>query len=679
MSAVRGAQAWAAYGVVELFFLALLPWVASPGTSHERFHIGFSVLIIGLYAVVGTLLASVAAIFLRFARTRVDADDLNRVAAALSLAWVFGANMALAFNSTVLRAAALAMPAGLTLALIAACYWTPFRWLFAFARPWTLSITLVGFTWIASRAESRLALAFCLIATLLAAILLHRRLAALNARVKTVLAVAISAVVLVLAGMVDPSPPLSVFGAVPRAPASGPNVLLVSLDTVRADHLSVYGYERDTSPNLKTFAGDATLYRHSVSAGAMTLTSHASMFTGLYGARHGAHCSREAPAGRPLDDRFTTLAEALGAKGYSTAAVIANTGYLGAFYNFTQGFDFYDATGPTLFLEGPPRYLLRACLGDLAIEFLPYSKLMRWTRDAGEINRQVFRLLERLPSSKTPFFLFVNYMDAHRPYLSPAPYKQMFPGKDPNFGARQMDGMLHDVLSGKRGITTAERSHLTSQYDGAVAYLDRELGGLFSRMKQLGLYDNTLIIVTGDHGEAFGDRNLVEHGSSVYQDQVGVPLIIRYPGQRGATVVEQRTSGVDIFPTVLDALGISLPAGLHGRSVRNLPADDATPILAESYAPGVVMDYHPRFRRTERALFLGKWKFVDSRNGRRELYDLSTDPAETRNFYGTEEPLQKEMERLLAELSVPDAKSSTKPLTADPATMERLKGLGYIK
>jgi arylsulfatase A-like enzyme len=313
------------------------------------------------------------------------------------------------------------------------------------------------------------------------------------------------------------------------------------------------------------------------------------------------------------------------------------------------------------------------------MERLPYSRLMRWTRDAREINDKVFRLLDNESFSRRPFFLFLNYMDAHRPYLAPGRFATMFPGRDANFGARQFDGLLADVLSGKRSITPAERNHIVSQYDGSLAWLDDQLGALFSRLKQLGLYENTLLIVTSDHGEAFGDKDLLEHGSSVYQDQVGVPLIIRYPRQTTARVVDARTSGVDILPTVLDVLALPCPNGVQGRSVRNLAATDSTPAMAESYAPGIVMGLHRRFRTTERAVFVGQWKLVESRRGPRELYDLSQDPRETRNLYGAEAPVRTELERLLAQLSARGAQAPSKPVVVDPATMERLRGLGYLK
>ncbi|MCW5980594.1 MAG: sulfatase [Bryobacteraceae bacterium] len=680
MPALRGAQFWAAYGVVELFFLAVWPWIVAPERPHERFHVGFSILIVGLYAAVGAAVTALAAFGIRGALSvsaalrRADPSELYRAVAASTLAWAFGINMALAFQAPAMRAAALAMPVLLTTTLIVGYLVRPLAWVIAFARPWTLGIVLVGTTWLASHHAGRLITVAALALALTGAVAFRRRIEAWSPRLKEAAAAAAFVLLLGAGAAIDPSPPIGAFRSAPSE-ADGPNVLLLTLDTVRADHLSVYGYARDTSPNLNEFAADATLYRDAVSAGDMTLTGHASIFTGMYAARHGAFCSREVPAGWPLDDRFTTLAETLKENGYRTAAVVANNGYLGRRHNLHQGFDFYDSTGPALYLEGPPRYWLRGAVGALGFHLLPYSKLMRWTRDAAEINRRVFRLLD--VASETPFFLFVNYMDAHRPYLSPPPFNAKFRGRNPRFGAAAYESLLTEIMSDKRSIAEEEREHLTSQYDGAIAYLDHELGGLFARLKQLGLYDRTLIVVTSDHGEAFGDKNLLEHGSSVYQDQVGVPLIIRYPGQDGARVVEGPASGVDILPTVLDALGIAPPDGIQGRSLQR--ESGAVPVLAESYAPGLVMGFHRRFRLPERAVFLGPWKLIESRKGRRELYNLAGDPREARDLYGTEAPLQEEMEQMLVELSAAGSRAGSDAPKLDPATLRRLRGLGYLK
>lgn len=460
----------------------------------------------------------------------------------------------------------------------------------------------------------------------------------------------------------------------PHAAIGRPNVVLVTLDTVRADHLSLYGYGEDTTPFLKQLATAATFYSQATATSNVTLTTHASMFTGLYGSWHGAfRAPPEFPHGRPLSGRYPTLAEILSANGYRTMAVAANYGYLGPGFGLTRGFETSFLPVPAvgsggLFLTHHLRLLVRALLSADELD-ATYSR-------AAEINQAVSTLLGHAAQEAAPFFLFVNYMDAHEPYLPPAPFNALFPGRDRTLHARDWRDMQNQVMRGVRGISPVERRHFVSQYDGAIRYLDSQLDHLISELKNLGLFDNSMIVITSDHGEAFGERNLVAHGFSVYQDQVHVPLIIKYPHQERPRSVSTVVSQVDLMPTVLGTLGFQAPKGAQGKDLRDLEDDASRLVVSESF-PFTL--FGRTSGKTERAVFSGSTKLIALRSGARELYDLSRDPEERQNLYRPDGDQATALTRFLDQWAarIPPHAADGSKLDAD--TLRQLKSLGYIQ
>jgi arylsulfatase A-like enzyme len=300
-------------------------------------------------------------------------------------------------------------------------------------------------------------------------------------------------------------------------------------------------------------------------------------------------------------------------------------------------------------------------------------------RRAEDINRSVFRALDETSRSRAPVFLFVNYLDAHWPYAPPPPFDARFAGGCEPFDWYRYLALEKAVSTLQRTIGARERDCLAAQYDGGIAYLDSRLGQVFERLKRLGLYDQSLLIVTSDHGEAFGARNLMSHGVSVYQNQVHVPLIVHYPGQQQGTVVGEYVSLVDLMPTVLDIVGQPRPAALAGVSLRSVPTAPARQIVSESFPHVHFVDMHPRFRRVQRALFEGPEKLITSTLGQQELYDLSNDPEEQVNLW---RPGNAETLRLSSALNqwlqryVAGRDTGTK--TGSDA-VRRLQSLGYIQ
>jgi arylsulfatase A-like enzyme len=459
--------------------------------------------------------------------------------------------------------------------------------------------------------------------------------------------------------------------AIPAFPASAgatrpPNVLFIVFDTVRADHLSLYGYSRHNTPHLEALAKESILYRNAVSAADMTLSSYGSLFTGLYPSWHGALPNPTDKINR-LDPSFTTLAESLSARGYATLGVHANHGYLNRDFGMQQGFRYYDVAPSARPLGTHKVYWPRTAVRSLFDLFTNTTELDRPTRRADQITASALRVLRSPSLRSTPFFLSLNYMDAHTPYAVPAPYRDLFPGRDPRF--HEDAGM------------TATRDHQLSQYDAAIAYLDAQVPLLLDVLKQQGLYDNTLIIVTADHGEAFGEHGDTGHPASVHQELVHVPLLIKYPRSLSpapGTQIDATASGVDLMPTILEVAGASLPPNLQGRSLLSLPSAPARSVISESFVDAHLAQNHRRSDSGQRALYRDHWKFIATSNRPSEFYDWIADPAETLNLtaaHPAARPLHDELIEWLH--NAPRQKKSTQKLS--PETTDRLRGLGYIR
>ncbi|MGH9673354.1 MAG: sulfatase [Bryobacteraceae bacterium] len=461
------------------------------------------------------------------------------------------------------------------------------------------------------------------------------------------------------------------------SPSSGSNVILLVMDAARADHLSVYGYHRDTTPNLKRFAGEATLYRRAIASGDMSLPSHASMFTGQYPSRHGAHNTLpDHPVGRPLSADAITLAERLRGAGYRTAAVTANFAYVNRAFGLHQGFEVWDDRRLAITAHSWEKHYLRGGVRAILRAFRPVEYLLISHRGAGQINSSVFALLEDL-RARTPFFLFVNYMDTHDPYHPPEPFLSRFGAQmDPDW-RNGFDGP-DMIVPSRRRMSARLREQLVARFDASIAYLDFEIARLFDRLKHLGLYDNSVIIVTSDHGETFGEKDLYGHGLSVIQSLVHVPLIIRYPGGRHTGAIDDLAGHADIFPTVLPLAGLAA-GNADGVNLLDPMARRDRFIVAESHPFQALYDFSPRFRRVERAVFQSDRKLLLGANGVREMYDPWRDPHESRNLYDPADPVARQMERALSDWLARNARPRTRSAPLDRKTIERLRALGYIQ
>ena len=352
----------------------------------------------------------------------------------------------------------------------------------------------------------------------------------------------------------------------PLPPGDPPNVLMIVLDTVRADRLSLYGYRRPTSPTLEALATRGVRFDAARATAPWTLPSHASMFTGHWPHELGVTWFT------PLGSRFPTLAEYLGSRGYATADFVANFLYCSAEFGLDRGFTHCE----DYVLE--PMSPLRMCyLGDLGLRavshlglslssipgagaFLPPKDSSFWRFlandpkiDAGTINREFLDWLSKRREPTRPFFAFLNYFDAHSVYLLPPGTPYRF-GRPPKTDV-EVQVMVNWFHLDKLRLPQPYLNLARDCYDSCLGYLDEQLGELFGELKRRGVLDRTLVIVTADHGEGMGEHSLFFHGESLYRTEIHVPLVIALPGQTQSAVVSEPVSLRDLPATIVDLTG----------------------------------------------------------------------------------------------------------------------------
>jgi len=470
--------------------------------------------------------------------------------------------------------------------------------------------------------------------------------------------------------------------AMPRASIAGassrPNVMLIVMDTVRADHLSVYGYQRDTTPNLKKLAADSMLFPQALSAADITLTSHASIFTGLYPSWHGAYCQPpDASFGRRIGP-VPTLAEALGQNGYHNLGVAANL-YLRADFGLQRGFADFRIPRPVPVLAGDESwYMLRYGMRQAINLVADTSQFDRLYSRGDAVNGEFFRMLGDPKLAQAPFFAFFNYMDAHYPYMPPRPFDHLFPGKT-SATEGDLDEIQMEVSQKGEPLPPLYTSHAVSQYDGGIAYIDSQIGQLVDWLKRQGLYDDTMIVVTADHGEAFGERRLFLHGNSLYANLLHVGLLVKYPHSSHKGVVDTPVSLIDVFPTVLKVIGVNAPAGLQGIDVLDPAATATRALFSESYPCPVPHGPQCPGGCLMRSVVSWPNKFIFSSGGSPETYQLLDDPNENRNLFGslnkTAQALSEELRRWVKTMPPQEAQH----INLSPEEIKRFKALGYIQ
>ncbi|MGQ0538911.1 MAG: sulfatase [Gemmatimonadaceae bacterium] len=413
------------------------------------------------------------------------------------------------------------------------------------------------------------------------------------------------------------------------AAEGAPNVLLLVLDTVRALSLSAYGYARPTSPVLAQVARRGVRFDRAVATSPWTLPTHASLFTGRY-----AH---ELTAGWsvPLDDTYPTLAERLTSLGYATAGFAANLRYCSYEFGLDRGFGYYRDYDVS-FGEAWRSSSLALAVAMFFIErFNGYNAPGRLF--AERMNERFLGWIDRayLPRRRRPFFAFINYYDAHGPYAPPAPFDTMFSGREPP---------TRD--SGSRDFTPTEVAGLLDAYDGSIAYLDRQLGALFAALERRGLLENTLVIVTSDHGEEFNEHGQMNHGNTLYFPSLHVPLIVAGPGVPRGTAVAEPVTLRDVPATVLELIGGAGAHSLPGTSLARHWRSDSlgtsdplarsrapdSPVYAEVDYARNLPAYIPVSQGPMKSVVVDGYHYISGSSGAEELFDVRRDPWERNNL-----------------------------------------------
>ncbi len=443
-------------------------------------------------------------------------------------------------------------------------------------------------------------------------------------------------------------------------PQASPNILLITIDALRADHLGAYGYARTTSPNIDRLASEGVRFQRAVSQWPLTSPSFASMMSSTYGHTNGLIRT----TAQRMPDRSLMLAELLKAGGYDTWATIGNVNLARAF-NFDQGFDIY-------------RELWQE----------------KEDRRTELTTRSALDLMDRAPDGH-PFFLWLHYFDPHARYQPPKPFDGMFVN-DSHFDSTWRVPLLTQKRWDIGGISTNVNlgredrvAYYVAQYDAEIRSVDSQVGVLMKALKDRGLDRNTLVVITADHGESLGDHNyFFEHGRFPYDDCVHVPMIFRGAGiAKAGTVVSAPVELIDLAPTLLDLAGLPPNREAEGKSLRRLlRGEDRTPGPQWQYAfteSGFAQDY-------QRSITSERYKlvYVPDAGDRRlmqgkklELYDLAEDPGETKNLIDQRPqvagPLKERLWQWIedggAGAEVPEA------VKVDGNTEDELRSLGYIQ
>jgi len=483
-----------------------------------------------------------------------------------------------------------------------------------------------------------------------------------------------------LAGLMLPA-----CGGVPPAGAPRPNVLLITLDTTRADRLGCYGNARIATPSLDRLAAEGVLYENAFTPVPSTLPSHCSILTGMYPARHGVHDNGV----YHLDEALVSLPERLRDGGYRTAAFVSAF-VLDRQFGLDQGFDLYDdrVLEPLIRLD-PARIAHDPAIPEAHRRWL-VQQASPFQRRADAVTAPAIEWIKRQDGA--PFFLWVHYFDPHVAYAPPAPWGTRY---DPGYEG-EMDGSretftrvftAHGYVN-VADVPRADMDHMIALYDGEISFMDAWIGELLRAIEVKGIWDRTLVVVAGDHGEGFGEHGQIwEHSGTIFDEVVRVPLIVKPPrgGPAGRRVASLART-IDIAPTVLAIAGLPPLDPVDGVPLPGLTAagQDATP-TAEVFLEA----------QRERQAMAADWSFLGLRNDRLKLvllypqgrdpqaslFDLLADPAERAAL----DPPPRETIERLTRLAI-GAYETLKGEGGDDAyremdemTSEALHSLGYVK
>lgn len=434
----------------------------------------------------------------------------------------------------------------------------------------------------------------------------------------------------------------------PSAAPGSPNVLLISIDSLRADRLHCYGNPHETSPTLDQLAKEGARFETVIAPTSWTLPSHVSLFTGMPPSEHGVNFSN-----RRLGDDATTLPEILHRHGYETAGFVSSV-YLERRYGFDQGFDHFDD------------YSIPKASGTLE----------RLGSSSAKIVSLVVRWLERRnDAADRPFFVFLHMWDVHLDYDPPPPYDKMF---DPDYaGPIHMASMRDKRI--RPGMSQRDLQHVKALYDGEIRNVDTQIGRLIAYLRDRGVLDRTIVAVTADHGDEWFEHGRFSHHQTLYDEVVRVPLIIRDPGEvPAATVVHSQVRLMDVAPTILSLAGVRYAPFVE--TARRGLARNLTPLFGGDDRLPPVIAYGNLENRLVSAQTLKAKLIVNLVTGMEEIYDLASDPGETKNLASSlpaDYPLRVALRKWRARWR--DTAGFAEKTKLSGEDKARLRALGYLK
>jgi arylsulfatase A-like enzyme/Tfp pilus assembly protein PilF len=401
------------------------------------------------------------------------------------------------------------------------------------------------------------------------------------------------------------------------------NVVLVTADTLRADHLPVYGYQRVETPNLDRMAKSGVVFEQASTVVPLTLPAHSSMFTGTFPMHHGVRDN----GGYYLDSKEVTLAETLKENGYQTGGFVAAF-VLDSRWGLAQGFDRY--------------------FDDFDLNKFENVRLDTVQRPGGEVLEEATAWMDEVKNGR--FFAWLHFYDVHTPYEAPEPYLSRY------------------------------RGYLGARYDGEIAYVDRLMGELFSWLERNDLEDDTLVVFIGDHGESLGQHEESTHGFFIYDSSMHVPFLLQAPYRqiRGGRRIPAQVRSVDLMPTILELVGIEPPETIQGTSLVPLLEGDTGDLGLLAYSESFYPRHHYGWSELK-SVRNGSFTFIDA--PRPELFDVRSDPNQTKNLASQRAATVSEMKAALDDLVARygvEGIDEKAPETPDPDTQAQLAALGYL-
>ena len=448
---------------------------------------------------------------------------------------------------------------------------------------------------------------------------------------------------------------LSLAAGCTRKETPPPNVLLISIDSLRADHLGSYGYHRDTSPNLDALAREGARFEVAVAPSPWTLPSHVTMMTGRHPIAHGVRNTHSR-----LGDEIPTLAETLAEQGYATAGFVAGP-YLRSDFGYHRGFAHFDETLA-------------------AVDPISSHKGISSPRMVGKVMSWIERWRTQEP--QRPFFAFLHLWDVHYDFAPPPPFDTLF---DPDY-----EGTVNGEGIGlvPKDIPQRDLEHIIALYDGEIRFTDQELGRLFAFLRERGLMENTIIVVTSDHGEEFFEHGRIGHLMAIFDESIQVPLIVHYPAAvPGGQVFEEQARLMDLAPTILGLAGLPAAAGLGMPDASPIQDRDLSPWLRGDLLAGAFPEnvaFLETFGASRVGVRMNRGKLIRHNQDYYELYNVRPELGEKERERATDDETIAVLARLVAEerawndwkeegaVQAPDMEIS------DPLRLQ-LEALGYIE